>query len=112
MHAYLALMFINKLTAPHGPRLASSKSWRSLRGRGSSWRYHNHFDCEIEAPTADVMESFAIVAKKEMTEFIYASLQHYVGMQVADRSHSKYRGPIGKRTLIKNDKNNNNHNDC
>ena len=58
------------------------------------------------------MESFAIVAKNEMTELIYAHFQQQMGFQDLDTSHGEYRRPIGKRTLIKNDKDNNNHNDC
>lgn len=74
----LALILIKRATAPQGPLLASSKSWRSFKGRGSSRRYHNHLDCEIEAPTAEVMASFVITAKNEMVEFI---LNHSSALQ-------------------------------
>ena len=66
----LALRLNKRAKAPQGPLLASSKSWRSFNGRGSSWRYHNHLDCDIEAPRAEVMASFVITAKNEMVEFI------------------------------------------
>ena len=66
----LALILNKRAKAPKGPLLASSKSWRSFKGRGSSWRYHNHLHCEIEAPIAEVMASFVITAKNEIVEFI------------------------------------------
>lgn len=66
----LALILNKRAKAPQGPLLASSKSWRSFKGRGSPWRYHSHLDCEIEAPIAEVMASFVITAKNEIVEFI------------------------------------------
>ena len=74
----LALILIKRATAPQGPLLASSKSWRSLKARGSSWRYHSHLDCEIEAPIAEVMASFVITAKNEIVEFI---LNHFSALR-------------------------------
>lgn len=60
------------------------------------------------------MENFATVAKKEMTEFIYTTFSSRLGFREI-KSHGKYGGPIRKRALIKNNKNNNDHNidyDC